>query len=376
MIPAAGNLVAGAGQAPSQDLSQLLTALLGGGSLGSLQQGQTVNVQSAPPSTERALLDALTRGRDMQEMGHGYNPRATWGNVLTAIASPIAGRRREKKADEELRELRRQEGEAAKQAKTDEEQARKDFYRFQKETDAEFAQPDQAKTPEWLQRLEYYRNASPEDRAMYDKLNAKSGGVTVNTGNQPPEFEMGTVPQGAYVAKGPDGKPVLHYMEGSEQYAEREAGEAADAKRDENIERRVSSTTDEIDHALSLLGGGTSGLGGAIMRGIPGSDAVDFEAALNTVRANLAFDELRAMREASKTGGALGAVSERELKLLESAEAGYDPDMSEAGKRRYLEKVRKHYGNFMSAINGEMPEGYDEQGNEVKAKDNDPLGIL
>lgn len=50
------------------------------------------------------------------------------------------------------------------------------------------------------------------------------------------------------------------------------------------------------------------------------SDAFrNYSALLEPLKANIAFGELQAMREASKTGGALGAVSERELSLLENA---------------------------------------------------------
>jgi len=48
-------------------------------------------------------------------------------------------------------------------------------------------------------------------------------------------------------------------------------------------------------------------------------DAVDFKNELASIQANVAFDRLQQMREASKTGGALGAVSERELDLLMAA---------------------------------------------------------
>lgn len=48
-------------------------------------------------------------------------------------------------------------------------------------------------------------------------------------------------------------------------------------------------------------------------------DFRDYSALLESLKANIAFGELTAMREASKTGGALGAVSERELSLLENS---------------------------------------------------------
>lgn len=61
---------------------------------------------------------------------------------------------------------------------------------------------------------------------------------------------------------------------------------------------------------------------------VPESQARDFKARLDKLKANIAFGELTAMREASKTGGALGQVSERELGLLESSLGALDQGQS------------------------------------------------
>lgn len=79
--------------------------------------------------------------------------------------------------------------------------------------------------------------------------------------------------------------------------------------------------------------------------GLAGSDLA---ANLDTVRANFAFDALQAMRDASKTGGALGSITEQELKLLESTVASLNPNQSHAqfllnlaqAKEAYLDKLR------------------------------------
>jgi hypothetical protein len=48
-------------------------------------------------------------------------------------------------------------------------------------------------------------------------------------------------------------------------------------------------------------------------------DAVDFKNELASIQANVAFDRLQQMRDASKNGGALGSVTEGELDLLMSS---------------------------------------------------------
>lgn len=57
---------------------------------------------------------------------------------------------------------------------------------------------------------------------------------------------------------------------------------------------------------------------------IPGTDAKALANNLATIKANIGFDKLQAMRDASPTGGALGQVSERELGFLQSVFGSLD----------------------------------------------------
>jgi hypothetical protein len=71
-------------------------------------------------------------------------------------------------------------------------------------------------------------------------------------------------------------------------------------------------------------------------------DAVDFKNELASIQANVAFDRLQQMREASKTGGALGAVSERELDLLMAAYGNIKQSTSPKKLKEnllYIEKI-------------------------------------
>lgn len=54
-------------------------------------------------------------------------------------------------------------------------------------------------------------------------------------------------------------------------------------------------------------------------------NARDNYLAVNTIKANLGFDALQAMRDASPTGGALGQVAVQELEMLQSTVAALDP---------------------------------------------------
>jgi len=73
----------------------------------------------------------------------------------------------------------------------------------------------------------------------------------------------------------------------------------------------------------------TTGLGGMVMSLKPGSKASDLRANLDTLTADSAFSALSEMRASSKTGGALGAISERELVLLGAAKRSLSADQSD-----------------------------------------------
>jgi hypothetical protein len=99
----------------------------------------------------------------------------------------------------------------------------------------------------------------------------------------------------------------------------------------------------------------TAGLSG-LLGNVPGTPGANLRATINTIKSNLAFDRLQAMRDASKTGGALGAVSEKELKLLESSIASLDTSQSAEQLAENLQKVYDHYNGFIEALELERQE--------------------
>ena len=107
---------------------------------------------------------------------------------------------------------------------------------------------------------------------------------------------------------------------------------------------RMSRTLQSVEELSKKVTRWTTGAGSLLSR-IPETDARNFAAELDTLKANIAFNELTAMREASKTGGALGQVSNVELKLLESAlgalDAGQSPDQLKGQLQKIGESVRR-----------------------------------
>lgn len=66
------------------------------------------------------------------------------------------------------------------------------------------------------------------------------------------------------------------------------------------------------------------------------------EADINTIKSNLGFGELKKMRDLSKTGGALGNISDKENELLASTIAGLKSGMSAEDLKRSMRDIRRY----------------------------------
>lgn len=97
-----------------------------------------------------------------------------------------------------------------------------------------------------------------------------------------------------------------------------------------------------IDDMLALAPESMAGaVKQAALSGVPWTDYQALETKTNTLRANTAFDRLQKMRDSSKTGGALGQVSEKELALLQDNLAALKPTSKTF--RQDLEVIKQAY---------------------------------
>jgi hypothetical protein len=79
---------------------------------------------------------------------------------------------------------------------------------------------------------------------------------------------------------------------------------------------------------------------------------IDLDGAISSIKANVAFDRLQKMRDESKTGGALGNVSNIELGLLESSIASLDSRIDPELLMQNIKRVERHYENLLNAEMG------------------------
>jgi len=126
-----------------------------------------------------------------------------------------------------------------------------------------------------------------------------------------------------------------------------------------NLMSQLASTDtviSTIDKAIAEAGFWTTGKVGAIIAatdiGKAGTGRLDLETYINTIQANLGFDELQKMRDNSPTGGALGQVAVRELEMLQSTIASLNPDLDSDVLKEQLREVQRHYENYKNLLLG------------------------
>lgn len=113
-------------------------------------------------------------------------------------------------------------------------------------------------------------------------------------------------------------------------------------------QERAGRTLQSVDELIGRVNGWTTGYG-SMLSALPETDARAFKGALDTLKANIAFNELTAMREASKTGGALGSVAVREMELLQAALGALDQAQSPEDLKAQLQKVKASVQQWQQA---------------------------
>lgn len=114
-----------------------------------------------------------------------------------------------------------------------------------------------------------------------------------------------------------------------------------------------------------------TGFTGSQVAKVPGTMAFDAAQLADTISAGIAFDRLQAMRESSPTGGALGAVTERELDLLKSSLGSISQSQSQDQLLQNLSRLEEIYSGIMQKFSA-----YPSSQSVQSSPNSDPLGIL
>jgi hypothetical protein len=107
------------------------------------------------------------------------------------------------------------------------------------------------------------------------------------------------------------------------------------------LERQWQVVGSDIDRAIEQSKGDfpTTGIF-SIANAVPGTPGYDLAQTLTTIKANIGFDRLQEMRNNSPTGGALGAVSEKENELLQAVNGALAEGQSQEQLERNLRRIK------------------------------------
>lgn len=193
----------------------------------------------------------------------------------------------------------------------------------------------------------------PADKFDYRMIPDPATGAVAIEGLSP-RAPQATMPPGYE----PDpAKPgAIRPIAGSEDDTKRQdAARATRNKLDSELTRADVILT-AIEQVRPKIGGFTAGLAGTALNAIPGTEAKDVSSVIDTIKANIGFEQLQRMREASPTGGALGQVAVQELKYLQAALGNLSTTQSPQRLAQTLDEIQSRYARWKKAAAGTNPD--------------------
>lgn len=189
--------------------------------------------------------------------------------------------------------------------------------------------------------------------------NEIASGAAQDVAKPPTGFRAVTTPEGQALEPIPGGPAAISAEEKiqeqklvSEQRTKARAGQMQTATNSIKAATRALDFLNEKKKGLD-----PTGLAAQLTSFIGGSDANQLNKLIEPIRANLGFDALQKMREASPTGGALGSIAIRELDLLQSTLVNLDVTQKTEFVEQALKDVQTHFNNWLSAVNQAEEEG-------------------
>lgn len=149
------------------------------------------------------------------------------------------------------------------------------------------------------------------------------------------------------------GDGSLEAIPGGPAAGKTEMQQAKAERQQDLLARDAGVIVDDLDLAMEVIdSGGAAGAYVGKTKHIPGTRADRLEDIFATVKANLGFEKLQAMRAASPTGGALGAVSDKENAMLQDAAGMLKPDMNEKDLKRNIARLLEKYNEVIHGPDG------------------------
>lgn len=125
-----------------------------------------------------------------------------------------------------------------------------------------------------------------------------------------------------------------------------------------SMDGKTTNLMKYIDDADNNASFWNTGMMGQMLGNIGGTGANDMRSILDTIKSNVGFDELAQMRQNSPTGGALGAVSENENRLLQSVlgslEQSQSTDQFKANLKNVKEQIEQSRARLADAYQRDL----------------------
>lgn len=192
-------------------------------------------------------------------------------------------------------------------------------------------------TPSNIKEWQEYSNMTPEQQSQY--LTMKRANSVIDLGGRT------IIPNPA----NPSGTPNATYQEtlspadqpenaaaktSATKTAENDANRMANKGKAQNALNSFKTQAGLVNNAIvdaesAIKSGAATGWANMALGGLPNTEARRLNNALETIKANLGFDKIQAMRDASPTGGALGAPSDFEQRLLQAVNGSLDPKQAD-----------------------------------------------
>lgn len=201
----------------------------------------------------------------------------------------------------------------------------------------------------------------------------ESGGGTNVEVNLPGQPMIGTIPAGWQATEVEGGGYTMNPIPGGP--ADRETIEAQQAREINAAwaERQTGVLMTTLSNAEEIVQrnpGGTTGWGELLAR-LPASESRTLQSLLDTAKAIVGFETLQAMRDASPTGGALGAITERELAFLQSVQGSLDQGLSSDILLRNIQAIAasvERWNQAVQAARGQTGAGGQTGGDPVQVR--------
>lgn len=228
---------------------------------------------------------------------------------------------------------------------------------------------DPANVKEW----QYYNSLTPEQKEQY--LTMKRSNQVVNLGGTqmiPSQVNPAGAPQAFYnVTPKPEDMPDFKAEQATA------VANATNQANKQNLQPKAYASLQaaaarnervlrDLQRAKQMVTPWATGtLRSQALANLPGTAATDLRAILDTVKANIGFDELNSMRQNSPTGGALGSVTERELAFLQNVLVNLEQSQSVEQLNQNLDIAMQEIQGSWDRVNQayQMDFGNMQQGN-------------